>query len=1185
MFQYKRSQNVCILAGITLFILVYPICYAQNLPPREFMSSLVQQVPDEFLPIPAQLDVLNSTLGTSGLLPAKLTGSGYGYKELVWDPVYDWQTITYNVEFNLELKVSYRDSWYDVIRYNIMEVTGTIRFWGTAEDQYYETHNTWEFDKTHNVQFSDYLGNLEYSIDENRVVYAGFGLPTATDPGNLRVYYLRFFNFAKPATARVWVDLPNQWYFDDIYDCCKSPYRADFRYDTIIESHCQISHNSGFVANSGNDSWMLNALGGYFEAEFEADAVFPGLQNLVLQHLTSANAGCPGSGYSPIEIKVNGSVLEASYDPAANNQGNHSFVMDKWNIGPYLQVGSNAVCITLTDQACSPYWIRHFNVEALYLDCAECEFSPVELESVEAFEKSLIKTQPLTLIYHEDDNSSRPFKPIADCIRPSLVNGKGIKIRVNINSDLFALPEIKCMGEEVFTGLSHTFLIDTPPVVGQYKLNLDIYWIQDLLHEILLGSTSHDFYQYWASLFQPVMYLTGIPEEYLQMATELAEGATKEIEVLDNLNYGLADKAKELDWHYTNVYKSQWPPNHPFQAYATDSSDKEWHLKMLYENKKYGDCNKFRDAWIHLADLHGIITHPVTYTGRLQNGKSLGFLTIPTTSLTHDLFSEYDKPNAYEGSTPISDRDRYFFASHALAQYKTYFSQRYYDPTFTSSYLWKDFFVEDRVNQVLIAPPVIKSYTDRGYVIYDESSKVNVSNIDKFLTFLHEYWPPQSSQTAKQFSATLNSINLFSIVSASGDDINGDGIYETLQFNTQIDATSGIYRLGGVLSKDGTPITVRDRDRHSSASQTIIEFEKGGMKTAIVNFSGEDLFQSGLDGPYTATLYVEDANGILLDSQLFTTPAFSYTDFGEVPIRLTDCTDSAVDTDPNEGFEQLRVSLTVEVLESQEYEFLVSLSDPNVGDIAEGTVVVSLASGESIVDVNIDGKAIQASGIDGPYQLDVFIRDPNQFLSASGQCMTSPYEADMFRSPPVLFTGNFTDRGRAGDPNTLFEALEIEIALSVQQAGSYEFYGWLYDPNEHLIDTDIATVDLLPGTGTVTLSFEGYKISQHAADGPYTLGYIACRTPEPHSMLIHQIYVHQTGMYYPAQFEPGISSGLPGDISGNGLVNIIDLGILSEQWLQIPAIPSADIAPPPDGDGDVNMLDFVLLAENWMYKN
>jgi len=54
------------------------------------------------------------------------------------------------------------------------------------------------------------------------------------------------------------------------------------------------------------------------------------------------------------------------------------------------------------------------------------------------------------------------------------------------------------------------------------------------------------------------------------------------------------------------------------------------------------------------------------------------------------------------------------------------------------------------------------------------------------------------------------------------------------------------------------------------------------------------------------------------------------------------------------------------------------------------------------------------------------------------------------------------------------------------------------------------------------------------------------------------------------------------DITGDGVVDFNDLGKLAGQWLRVPGIPSADIAPPPDGDGTVDFQDFAELANHWL---
>jgi hypothetical protein len=55
---------------------------------------------------------------------------------------------------------------------------------------------------------------------------------------------------------------------------------------------------------------------------------------------------------------------------------------------------------------------------------------------------------------------------------------------------------------------------------------------------------------------------------------------------------------------------------------------------------------------------------------------------------------------------------------------------------------------------------------------------------------------------------------------------------------------------------------------------------------------------------------------------------------------------------------------------------------------------------------------------------------------------------------------------------------------------------------------------------------------------------------------------------------------LNGDINGNGWIDLVDVLVLTEQWLQKPADsgPSADL----NDDGDIDLVDYAVVADNWM---
>ena len=87
----------------------------------------------------------------------------------------------------------------------------------------------------------------------------------------------------------------------------------------------------------------------------------PASAKLFVTHLSSKATGCPGNGYSPVSIYINGNALVRNYDVAENHRGSHGYETDSWQVERYLRKGNNVVKWVAGD-LCSHYWIKKFQL-------------------------------------------------------------------------------------------------------------------------------------------------------------------------------------------------------------------------------------------------------------------------------------------------------------------------------------------------------------------------------------------------------------------------------------------------------------------------------------------------------------------------------------------------------------------------------------------------------------------------------------------------------------------------------------------------------------------------------------------------------------------------------------------------------------------------------------------------------
>lgn len=162
-------------------------------------------------------------------------------------------------------------------------------------------------------------------------------------------------------------------------------------------------------------------------------------------------------------------------------------------------------------------------------------------------------------------------------------------------------------------------------------------------------------------------------------------------------------------------------------------------------------------------------------------------------------------------------------------------------------------------------------------------------------------------------SMGLTQANLTGNVAYSLLDVNADGIAEALVANVEVDIlVAGTYFVDGYLMKGGT--LVSDGPSWNTMRPNIGMEVSGnpGLHTIQLQFSGEEIFQSGLDGPYELDLTLSSAQ--TLENQIQSiTPAYMSSQFGELIAAIKASADQGEDVDAGGKFDVLRALVTVEV--------------------------------------------------------------------------------------------------------------------------------------------------------------------------------------------------------------------------------------------------------------------------------
>lgn len=170
--------------------------------------------------------------------------------------------------------------------------------------------------------------------------------------------------------------------------------------------------------------------------------------------------------------------------------------------------------------------------------------------------------------------------------------------------------------------------------------------------------------------------------------------------------------------------------------------------------------------------------------------------------------------------------------------------------------------------------------------------------------------------------------------------------------------------------------------------------------------------------------------------------------------------------------------------------FFYHPDDPDFCSYLFNSTSLSLNPGPHVASLFYSGSAINGSGFDGPYTVELGLWDSASNLLDTDVQTTGAYLHTDFEALGAVFTPPFSDHGVDANGDGLFETLNVAVNLTVNAAGTFLTTGLLYliSPGElRLILTSLTIDTLPPGPQTVVLPFSGGAIRASGIDGPYTV--------------------------------------------------------------------------------------------------
>lgn len=408
------------------------------------------------------------------------------------------------------------------------------------------------------------------------------------------------------------------------------------------------------------------------------------------------------------------------------------------------------------------------------------------------------------------------------------------------------------------------------------------------------------------------------------------------------------------------------------------------------------------------------------------------------------------------------------------------------------------------------------------------------------------------------------------------DDLDGDFDRVLVTGNVEVLAP-GDFSATASLTKDGTPV--------GSGTAPTAPLTPG-FSTVTVEVQGDDVAQSGLDGPYRVSLQLLDSSVTQIDELSEQTPAWDSSDFAPPQVVLGfPVTETRVDTNANGRFEALVFGVPLNVATAGTFRVVAGLEGPGGEGLAVVSRDVALSTGTNTVSLSFAGPEIRAAGVNGPYRLaSLTVSRQGVPVSVYENLLeTAPYPFNQFESgqvPLVALDGEILSQGVDTNGNGLFNTLRFSVGVRPSIAGVVIVQGRLVSPTGQAIGVVSGQMTLgADQVGRIDLAFQGPRVFAALASGQFRLAdLLVYHTGDP-TQSIQLSDAHSTVQFDFRAFERW------GDTNLDGLLNGVDFTRF--QSAMASTLGQPQFRPDLDHDLDqrITLVDFQIWFRCYLALN